>query len=324
MQEAFTLGGCHVSPAPGSKGTKLMVCLSPESPTPALSSEMLSWESSSSLKSRDSPVVVTSNSSKQQAILDASNGAPNVIDQGRKLGLVSEEVTILLQSLKQEIAETMSKTIEELKNTSEPIPGGLDSRKQMLPLGHTCYFMNRFLVSWKPRVIESSKQVGCMTLSGDERGRCCLLRDKPSAWVRHYEEKDYEELTRVLKTNFKTRNEDKVQGWCVYRYESDLFGTNEEKRRQLQLELEKSSAYKKDTSKKPKARNIQGQKAEVTYCGGYVTSKAQRVLALLKCIPKPVRRGLPVLVNAEGLLLAIPVQSTLHNLNSVSMALLGY
>jgi hypothetical protein len=43
-------------------------------------------------------------------------------------------------------------------------------------------------------------------------------------------------------------------------------------------------------------------------CGKHLAAKAQAALTILRCIPTPVRRGLPVLVNAQGLLLAIPVR----------------
>ena len=321
VQEAFTLAGCHVSPAPGSKGSRVMVCLSPESPTPALGSDLISWESSSVLASAKLDIggaqLLNSEDSAvyedgKKPILDASSGAPSVLEQGRELGLVSEGVAALLNSLKNEIAESMSKTVANLKK-SEPrhnqLIHGLDNRYQMLPLGHTCFFMNRFLVSWEPKATPAkSNQVKCMTLSGDQRGRCCLLRDKPAVQIRHYEDADFDHLTRVLKTSFKTKKDDKVSSWCVYQRESDLYGTDEERRLNMQLELAKYP-LKRDTSQKPRPRKNKKPKPEPVYCGGYVTSKAQRALAILRCIPKPVRRGLPVLMSAEGLLLAIPVKT---------------
>lgn len=317
FNEAFTLAGCHVSPVPGSKGSKVMVCLSPESPTPSLGSDLSPWEPNSVLaRSNLNPRGVQLLNSEKVCydegippILDASKGGSSVLEQGRKLGLVSEEVATLLNSLRTEIAETMSRTIEVCKKGDKRLelsPYGLDIRKQMLPFGHTCYFMNRFLVSWEPKVIPvKSSERQCMPLSGDEINRCCLLRDKPAAWIRHYEDTDFDHLTQSVKTSFKTRKEDKVSSWCVYRFESDLYGTNEERSRKMELELSKVS-LKRDTSKKPRPRSSKNPNDELTYCGGHVPSKAQRVLAILRCIPKPVRRGLPVLVNAEGLLLAIP------------------
>ncbi|KAG0572708.1 hypothetical protein KC19_VG119200 [Ceratodon purpureus] len=313
VKEAFTLAGCHVSPAPGSKGSRVMVCLSPESPTPALGSDLISWESGPVLASKkrdlgglNSEDAAYYNDGKK-LILDARSGAPSVLEQGRKLGLVSDGVAALLELLKKEIAETMGKTIEDCKKSEPPnnqLIYGMDNPKQMLPLGHTCFFMSRFLVSWEPKAIPAKlNEVQYMTLSGDQRGRCCLLRDKPAAWVRHYEDTDFDHLQNALKISFKTKVDDKVSSWCVYRFESDLYGADEEKRQEMQLELAKSP-LKRDTSRKPRPRK--NPKVKPIYCGGYVTSKAQRALAILRCIPKPVLRGLPVLVSAEGLLLAIP------------------
>ncbi|KAG0597062.1 hypothetical protein M758_UG307800 [Ceratodon purpureus] len=315
VKEAFTLAGCHVSPAPGSKGSRVMVCLSPESPTPALGSDLISWDSNSILASKKLNLRVAQLLNSEDAayydskkpILDASTGAPSVLEQGRKLGLVSDGVAALLELLKNEIAETMSKTIEDCKKSELPrnqLINGLENCKQMLPLGHTCFFMSRFLVSWESNAIPAkSNEVQCMTLSGDQRGRCCLLRDKPVTWVRHYEDTDFDHLQNALKTSFKTKNDDNVSSWCVYRFESDLYGADKEKRQKMQLELAKNP-LKRDTSSKPRPRK--NPKVEPIYCGGCVTSKARRALAILRCIPKPVRRGLPVLMNAEGLLLAIP------------------
>ena len=316
LQEAFTLAGCHVSPVPGSKGYRLMVCLSPDSPTPATSLELSPWEPSA-MQNLD-----TCNSQKVQpslteeadfegstiSILDTRDGAPSVLAQGKELGLVSEAVAELLKSLKIEIAATMSKTVEDgrlVEANEKETPFGQDSRKQLLPFKKSCYFMNRYLVSWSPKVgAPTSNQSLCMTLSGDERGRCCLMREQPDAWVRNYEETDWIQLSQVLKTSFASQRQDRVSRWCVYQYENDLYGGSEERRQQMQLEHERR-APKRDTSKKPK--HPKRQEEAPIYCGGIVTAKAQRALALLKHIPRPVRRGLPVLVNAQGLLLAFPV-----------------
>lgn len=117
LQEAFTLAGCHVSPVPGSKGYRLMVCLSPDSPTPATSLELSPWEPSAmqNLDTCNSEKVTEEADFEGSTIpiLDTRDGAPSVLAQGKELGLVSDAVAELLKSLKIEIAATMSKAVED-------------------------------------------------------------------------------------------------------------------------------------------------------------------------------------------------------------------
>lgn len=297
-----------------------MVCLSPDSPTPAMPLEMSSWKPDS-LETllnpwlEEQPTLATQESRFEEGcatILQTKEGSPCVLEQGKDLGLISVAVASLLESLKLEIAQSMTTARKEgrvAEAEEQNIVARPDVRRQLLPFGETCHFMSRFLVSWLPRLSDANSESKIMTLSGDQRGRCCLLREKPDACVRHFEEDDWDQLLQVLRTNFSLHHPDKVSSWCVYQYENDWYGGNKDRRLQEQ-QRQGTGAPKKDTSQKPKDKRLQANSvdsARAINCAGYVTSKAQRALAILRCIPKPVRRGLPVLVSAQGLLLAIPV-----------------
>jgi hypothetical protein len=119
-----------------------MVCLSPESPTAALGSDLISWESGSVSASKNRDLGGAQSLDNEgsafyddgkKPILDAGSGAPSVLEQGRELGLASEGVAASLNSLGDEIAETVSKTMKDHRK-SEPshiqLLYGLDNRKQ--------------------------------------------------------------------------------------------------------------------------------------------------------------------------------------------------
>lgn len=85
-----------------------MVCLSPDSTTPAPALELGPWEPSAmpKLGTCDSDKVQPSLTEEADFegsplhILDAQDGAPSILAQRKELGLVSEAVAGLLKSLK--------------------------------------------------------------------------------------------------------------------------------------------------------------------------------------------------------------------------------
>lgn len=289
-----------------------MVCFSPDSPSPAMPSEM-SLLPSSSPESRgwSSEVlqIPTSNSLERKGhsprvfeipgsnsqdchvpVMEVKDGSPSVLEQGKAFGLISEAGMSLLQSLRMRISQTMMKA-PKAEGALEEAEGGqvrdlrAGSRNhQLLPFGESCYFMNRFFVSWSPPPaadIQTDIASG-LSFNQNQRSQCCLLAEKPNVWVRYFGEEDWQYLLGTAKSAGASRlsiDQRQKVPLCTRHLDSERWV----------------------------ASSVMSA-GEGANCGKHLAAKAQAALTILRSIPTPVRRGLPVLVNAQGLLLAIPVR----------------
>ncbi|CAM6045901.1 unnamed protein product [Sphagnum compactum] len=312
LQAPILSRGCHVAPTPGSKGSKIMVCFSPDSPSPAMPSEMSllpsscpesrGWSSevlqiptSNSLERKcHSPRVFEIPGSNSQdchvPVMEVKDGSPSVLEQGKAFGLISEAGMSLLQSLRMRISQTMMKApkaegaLEEAEGRQVRDLRAGSRNHQLLPFGESCYFMNRFFVSWSPAPapaadIQTDIASG-LSLNQNQRSQCCLLAEKPNVWVRYFGEEDWRYLSGTAKSAGASRlsiDQRQKVPLCTIHLDSERWVT--------------SSVM---------------SAGEGANCGKHLAAKAQAALTILRCIPTPVRRGLPVLVNAQGLLLAIP------------------
>jgi tRNA(Ile)-lysidine synthase len=308
LQGAYTLGGCHVAPTPGSKGSKIMVCFSPDSPSPTMPSEMSllpsscpesrGWSSevlqiptSNSLERKGhSPRVFEIPGSNSQdchvPVMEVRDGSPSVLEQGKAFGLISEAGMSLLQSLRMRISQTMMKApkaegaLEEAEGRQVRDLRAGSRNHQLLPFGESCYFMNRFFVSWSPAADIQTDIASGLRLNQNQRSQCCLLAEKPNVWVRYFGEEDWQYLSGTAKSAGASRlsiDQRQKVPLCTIHLDSERWV----------------------------ASSVMSA-GEGANCGNHLAAKAQAALTILRCIPTPVRRGLPVLVNAQGLLLAIP------------------
>ncbi|XAR66999.1 hypothetical protein NMG60_11013404 [Bertholletia excelsa] len=274
---SFTAAGCYLCPAPGSRGTKVLVCCFVNSSS-ALKIDLLqklSCEGESKLfLSELVQIVVDGKSFSDHSIIDASKfqfldvtSSESVLVEARTLNILSELTYRSILSLqKDEIEHFRSKTEEnsdsEINNEVEYTEASVSTS---LEPGRYVYFMNRFLIKWEQR----EKIAFDTTFMETKHFYCssCLVADNEETKVRHMIDADWLYLAKL------------------------------------------SLGHNVENSEWPRVKFIEDMeqmKGKSCVCSKYAQKSAQRALVLLKSIPVAARRGLPVLVNASGLLLSIP------------------
>ncbi|GKV06607.1 hypothetical protein SLEP1_g18480 [Rubroshorea leprosula] len=281
-KNSLTAAGCYLSPAPGSKGTKALICCSVECPMPS-KSEVFYMHSNEVYKDCDpnelEHIIANGESYSNNLVPDASEvhflhlGSASVLDEARRLDILSETSyrnILLLQS--EEVRHFRSKTDVNFDYEAREVENVSKSPSELLQPGQTCYFMNRFIVTWKLRKEISNKafsgETSCNTnFGGESHLSCCsycTIGDDSVAEVRHMIEADWLYLAELSK--------------CP--------GTEN-----------------KNVPASVKANQMMDKK---TPCRDYSRLSAQKALRSLKSIPLAARRSLPVLVNPHGVLLSVP------------------
>ncbi|KAM2620992.1 hypothetical protein TB2_025808 [Malus domestica] len=253
---SLTAAGCYITPAPGSKGMKALVCVSVDSPLPlkmGLSRLHIQAEQEHSTLDEIEQIIADSKSYADSLVPNASDvhfleGTPESILTGAR-----------------KLADYKSQ--HGVKSAST-------SRSEPLQPGKICCFMNRFFITWdlseevtKNATSEEAKRGGVL----EEKSRYCCR-----SWVFGHD-------TVVVVRNM----------------------------------IEPDWLYLANLSKCPTLENFQEQRhaldnvveqteEKTNKCLNYASLSAQRALVSLRSIPLAARRGLPILVNGEGLLLSIP------------------
>ncbi|KAL8058157.1 hypothetical protein ABFX02_03G000900 [Erythranthe guttata] len=259
---SLTVGGCYLCPAPGSKGTKVLVCCSinlsfpvtmklfhPFSCFPTSDLEQIVKESEAYLD-RFTPDAYSS-----APFSDMASSSESVLIEAKQLGILSHSTYESIVSLQQEEsdnfkskAEAVSKfaSKDEIQSSND---AATDLNNFIMP-GQVGYFMDRFVVDWKMYDGEGD----CFCSSGDERG----------AEVRHMVDADWLYLSELSKKKNKAN-----------------VGPPEENNHETIKDDKCSSSH-------------------------YSILSASRAIECIKSIPVAARRSMPVLVNAQGLVLSIP------------------
>lgn len=232
-------------------------------------------------------IVADGKSYSDQMALDASDvhfldatSSESVLSEAKRLNMISESTHRTILSLQtDEIERFKSKTGKvpnfELQNEVESVTTSLGNALHPDQIG---YFMNRFLLTWKLSKIlpTNTHSVVKADLNQDLREEVqqyycssCLLSHDMVLEVRHMIDADWLYLAELSKCR-------DVEGF-------------QNQRLLLDMKMGKETA--------------QGDA-----CSEYKRLSAQRALLSLKSIPVAARRGLPVLVNSQGLLLSIPVR----------------
>ncbi|KAF6164170.1 hypothetical protein GIB67_010140 [Kingdonia uniflora] len=274
---SLTVAGCYLSAVPQSKGTKVLVCSSPQSPH--LSEMKLPhikylFDGRKHCLPMDlNQIIMDGKSYSDRMVPDASNvhfvhatSSECILSEAKILNILSESThrnILLLQ--REEITHFYSKP--KTKPTSEDDPKN-EMRfasvflSESLESGKFYHFMNRFLFTWRLHKNRNSEGIG-----PDSLCRSCVVgRDTVSA-VRHMVDTDWLYLAKL--------SNGQIVGDC------QDYGTLLASKMDHRIE-------------------------KVVACSDYVRFSAQRALQVLKSIPLAARRGLPVLVNSQGLLLSIP------------------
>ncbi|GAB4839214.1 hypothetical protein Ancab_028742 [Ancistrocladus abbreviatus] len=265
---SFTAAGCYLCAAPGTKGSKVLVCCSMESALPS-KIESLSQNSGEALKHCNphemKQIIMEGKLYSDRQISDTSNvyfldasSSDSVLAEARKLKLLSDSTYRIICEIR--MAETQRFRSQYEEPGSEVKCDGktvnLSSGEPFHP-GQSCYFMNRFLVTWR----SSEKRCahpGCSV---------CLGGYDMVANLRHMIDADWLFLAKLS----KCQDSDKLE-----------------------------------RPKVPVGRVAQQASGRTTLSSDYVRISAQQALLSLKSIPVAARRGLPVLVGQQGLLLSIP------------------
>ncbi|XP_050367181.1 uncharacterized protein LOC126785500 isoform X2 [Argentina anserina] len=271
---SLTAAGCFLSPAPGSRGMKALVCCSVDSPLPlnvGLSHQHFHTEQEHSTSGDIEKIISDGRSYADRLVPNASDvpflevTSDSVLAEARRLGMISESTHTYILSLQKEETEHF-KSKSEVKadyKTKHGVNSVSTSPSEPLRPGQIYCFMNRFFITWK--LSEVSEEA----LEGQSRRGCksCIVGHDTVLDVRNMSEQDWLYLSDLSKS-------------CTS-------GNLQEQSNSLDSNLEQ-------------------RKEETDKCLDYARISAQRGLQSLKSIPAAARRSLPVLVNSRGLLLSIP------------------
>lgn len=284
---SLTAAGCYLCPAPGSKGTKTLVCCSVDCPLPSKTQPFHACtygEQEHCVPCELEQVIADGKLYLDQLVLDESNvhflkvTSESILTEAKRLGMLSESTyrNILLLE-REETKRFKSKT--ELSSDSKSKHGFKSVnalQSEPLQLGYACYFMSRYLVTWKLNEGSdgrafSEKANYDLDLGGESwqcNSRSCVVSPHMVAEVRHMVESDWLYLAKLSK--------------CV--------STLDKFQQQGVLSTDR----------------VEQIPEKIGRCLEYARSSAQRAIFSLKSIPVAARGGLPVLVNPQGLLLSIP------------------
>ncbi|KAM0933152.1 putative tRNA(Ile)-lysidine synthetase [Dioscorea sansibarensis] len=282
---SLTVAGCYISPAPRSKGLKVLVSCSVDSPR---SSRMrlsyaypLLGQQPSFVREVDE-IIMDAKSYSDQSISDDSDvpflhskSSKAFLAEAKKLDLISESTLASILSLQTEEAKNFNVKAEiDTDNFNYKMKFGNATIIEIYP-GFSCHFMSRFLVTWK-LVEDVTEDEIALSLGGshlsrkdDDGHRCsfCTINLERVLVIRHMVDSDWLYLAKM-----STSNE-------VKEHQHDV-----------------------DCSKCKLKRN---ELAE-DLCTPYMQLSAQRALGALKSIPVSARKALPVLVDSQDLPVSIP------------------
>ncbi|BBN15472.1 tRNA(Ile)-lysidine synthase [Marchantia polymorpha subsp. ruderalis] len=338
LQGACTVGGCYVFPLPGSKGSKAVFCFSPDSPPPSgilksttqeldsfLSPESCMWSGlgmpvhthRSSVLSAAEPVVVEDTNLigvAPEAV--TMEKPPSRVKDFKLLGLISEDGAALLENLTSEMAiDTAKSSVEQTSESPCLMTTVGDRMMKRISSGQVLNYMDRFCVSLNHKATDISRTSDLNTAEE----YCGFLRDGPLLYVRHYVDRDWQYLSDLA----KGRSQEWGQGCNFACGELTGNATTGYPCREIKL-CKTGHGEEKGTS----IRNTRGlsilecnrdllnvaqrKTSPMAGCQSYKVSKAREALEILKKFPKPIRRSLPVLTTAQGLLLVLPFAGFAH------------
>lgn len=196
---SITAAGCYLSPAPGSKGTKVVVCCSVNSIQPSgmkifPKNAFGKWnhyipsEVEQIIKDGKSYSDYTIPNPSAVYFLDTTS-CESVLIEAKKLNIINKlthENLLLLQKVERERFLSKSEVSFEskLKNVEEHV-------NESLQPGKICYFMNRFFVTW----ILDEKICG-----ESQHCRRCLVGNDSILQVKHMVDADWLYLAKLSKS----------------------------------------------------------------------------------------------------------------------------
>ncbi|XP_027358151.1 uncharacterized protein LOC113867208 isoform X2 [Abrus precatorius] len=280
-KNSITAAGCYLCPDPGSRGARVLVCCSVDC---ALPLKMEFFEPCSYgqheywVANELGKVIEDEKSYANNLALDASDihfldvNPELVLTEAKRLNIISESTyNSILVLQKQETTRFRSKTEAISESASKHGVETVTSSGKSLQPGEFCYFMDRFIFSWKlnnkidrdaiPDLVDYDMDLSSFYCTS------CIGNHNEVPEVRHMIESDWLYLAELSK-----------------------------------YPLSKSFPQHRVIS-----MNRTNQMMEKTdSCLHYASASAKKALWLLKSIPVAARRSLPVLINQQGQLLSIP------------------
>ncbi|KAJ8471118.1 hypothetical protein OPV22_025461 [Ensete ventricosum] len=213
---SLTAAGCYLSPAPRSKGTKLLVCYSVDSPQSSRTKELCYKysleEEHFMLPSEIHQIIIDAKSYSDQFLPEAS-GVPilharsmAILTEARKLNLISDSTWESISSLQAEEYKKFSSEGEvkppyDLRYKVKCVsPSSINIHPSQ-----SCLFMNRFLVTWKHH---NKQDHGC---------QFCMVEQETSVGIRHMVDADWlflAELSKGLGLEYDEDHAELSKGQC--------------------------------------------------------------------------------------------------------------
>ncbi|XP_073058647.1 uncharacterized protein [Primulina eburnea] len=284
-QACLTVAGCYLCPAPGSKGTKVLVCCSIMSPFP-LDLKLFSthtYEGQNSFPANHIEQILKKEETYSDKFipdtlavpfLDA-NSSDSVLLEAKRLGILSDSAHEIIASLQKKESENFRSKSDTISDFElDDVESSVAAPSRSLSPGQVGYYMNRFILSWRIGNVISSEvsyadEVFFQEDMDVEQCCCtsCLIDYEMVADVRHMIDADWIYLSDLSKLT----------------YVGDTGPQNQST----------SNSNKQMAGK-------------TNLCLNHAKLSAQRALVSLKSIPVAARRALPVLVSPQGVLLSIP------------------
>ncbi|KAL3532450.1 hypothetical protein ACH5RR_005971 [Cinchona calisaya] len=290
----LTAAGCYLSPSPGSKGSKILICCSVDSNVP-LRMEMIHTHSNErqncSISSEVQQIVENAKSFQDKFIFGVSDVQPlgstssqllglksseSVLNEAKRLGILSNSSYDTIFSLQNQESEYFKPGPEVMIDHELKDEGKLIHKTASTTIhpGQACYLMKRFLIKWNlcgktPYNIYSSDEIDAVKGWKVGRQQCCsscVVDHDNVAELRFMVDTDWLYLAKLSKSQ-----------------EVGYFPG----------QILSATATEKDAWK-------------IKLWSEFVKLSAHRALLSLKSIPVCARRALPVLVDSQGLLLSIP------------------
>lgn len=195
MQTSLTAAGCYLSPAPGSKGAKVLVCCSANCPMPS-KTELFCLGGSGEQKHFTSnelkEIVNVVESYLDLYCPDASDvrfldTSSSVLSEAKRLNIISESTYRSILSMQEEEMKRFKPKHDSDYERKTVVESVSTSQIELLQPGQMGNFMNRFLISWR---------------WDDELASICGLchvGHMAAAEVRLMEERDWLSLSQISK-----------------------------------------------------------------------------------------------------------------------------
>ncbi|MCL7027634.1 hypothetical protein MKW94_008495 [Papaver nudicaule] len=281
---SLTAAACYICPAPRSNGTKILVCCSVDSPSPSevASSHKYFHEGNTHFMTNDvKDILMNAKSYSDCMVLPDASDVPflqattseSILGEAKKHHLLSEsthESIFLLQKEETKHFNAKTEVLVPAHESMLQIKSPSTHVRDAVGPGQFHHFMDRFLLMWRVQ-----KQIMSDILPAGEIA---------SNWN-----------AELVCRDFPCSS-------CVVGQEATV-----------RTMVEADWLYLARLSKGQTMESCQEGKVlsackmrKIFSCSDYVRLSAQTALLMLKSIPLAARRGLPVLVNSQGLLLSIP------------------